>query len=61
MSGEADGGGSSLAEGRGRDPRPSTRSSGAEAPAVMDVETALKLVLKNALVHDGVAALKGYR
>ena len=27
----------------------------AEAPAVMDVETALKLVLKNALVHDGVA------
>uniref|UniRef100_A0A7S0Q568 40S ribosomal protein S12 n=1 Tax=Coccolithus braarudii TaxID=221442 RepID=A0A7S0Q568_9EUKA len=27
----------------------------AEAAAVMDVETALKVVLKNALVHDGLA------
>merc|ERR1712087_1092244 len=27
----------------------------AAAPVVMDVETALKVVLKNALVHDGLA------
>lgn len=27
----------------------------AEAPVVMDVETALKVVLKNALVHDGLS------
>ena len=27
----------------------------AAAPEVMDVETALKIVLKNALVHDGLA------
>lgn len=26
----------------------------AEVPAVMDVETALKVVLKNALIHDGL-------